>query len=66
MKIFDYRFVLLDELKQVGARAVLENDPEMVPGLVPVVELEDVGMVEVVEDPQLVSVSRVVGCGLPH
>ena len=45
--------VLLDHLEQVAARAVLKDDPQMVPRLVPVVELEDVPVLQVVENAHL-------------
>ena len=34
--------VLLDQLEQVTASTVLKDDPQVVPGLVPIVEFEDV------------------------
>lgn len=32
-------FVLLNQLVEISASAIFKNDPEMVPGFVPVVEL---------------------------
>ena len=45
-----YFLVLFYHLEEVAARAVLEDDPEMVARLVPVVELEHVLVVQVVQD----------------
>lgn len=39
---------LFDEREKVASRAELENEPHVVPRLVPVVELEDVGAAEAV------------------
>ena len=47
-------FVLLDQLEQVSTSAVLENDPQMVPCLVPVVKLENVAILQIVEYSDLV------------
>jgi len=47
-------FVLLDQLQQITACAVLENDPQVVPRLVPVVKLEDVAIFQIMEDSHLV------------
>lgn len=41
---------LFDEREKVAPRAELENEPHVVPRLVPVVELEDVGAAEAVDD----------------
>ena len=47
-------FVLLDQLVQIAAGAVLKDDPEMVSRLIPVVKFEDVSVLETVEDAHLV------------
>lgn len=41
--------VLLDELEKISSRAVLEDDPKVVAGFVPIVELEDVAVLQGVE-----------------
>ena len=46
-------FVLFNQLKQVATGTVLKNDPKMVSGLVPIVELENVSVLQVVEDSNL-------------
>ncbi len=51
-------FVLLEKVEEVPARTILEDDPEMVAGLVPVIELEHVGVVQVVEYLHLRQISR--------
>lgn len=48
-----YLFLLLDQLKQVTARAVFEDDPEMVSRLIPVEELQDMSVLQVVKDTHL-------------
>ena len=45
--------VLLDHLEKISSRAVLEDDPEVVARLVPIIELEDVAILQVVEDSNL-------------
>lgn len=55
---FRQLFVLLDELEQVTTGAVLKNDPQMIPSLVPIVELENVPIFEVVEDSNLVRITQ--------
>ena len=47
--------VLFDDLIQIATGAVLEDDPEMVPSLIPVVEFEHVPVLEVVEDSNLIN-----------
>ena len=46
-------FVLFNQLKQVATGTVLKNDPKMVSGLIPIVELENVSVLQVVEDSNL-------------
>ena len=46
--------VLLNKLVEVSTRAIFKNDPEMVAGLVPIVELEDILVLQVVEDADFV------------
>ena len=48
-----YLFLLLNQLKKVTSRTVLEDDPQVVSCLIPVEELEDVPVLEVVKDPNL-------------
>jgi hypothetical protein len=42
--------ILLNQLKQIPTRTVLKDDPQMVPGLVPIGEFQNVDMVQVVEN----------------
>ena len=58
--IFKYAYLLFlfNELKEVSSGAVLKDDPEMVPRLVPVEEAEDVSVLQVVKDTHL-SIIRV-------
>ena len=48
-------FVLLNDLKQVATCAVLEDNPKMIPRFIPVVELQDVSVLQIVEDSHLVN-----------
>ena len=41
---------LLDERQEISSGAELQDEPDVVPRLVPVVELEDVGAAEAVDD----------------
>lgn len=41
--------VLLDELEKVTSSTVLENDPEMVPCFIPVIEFQDMPIFKGVE-----------------
>ena len=45
--------VLLDHLEQVTASAVFEDDPEVIARLIPVVELQYVSVLEIVENSNL-------------
>lgn len=49
-----YLLVLLNHLKQVSPGTVLEDNPEVVPGLVPIEELENVPVFQIVENSHLV------------
>jgi len=46
-------FVLFDQLQKITASAILKDDPQVVPRLIPVVKLEDVSILEIVEDSYL-------------
>lgn len=48
--------LLLDKLEEVASCAVLEDDPQVIACLVPIEELKDVSVLEVVEDAHLLSV----------
>jgi len=48
-----YLLLLFDELKQISSGTVLKNDPQMIPGLIPVKELQYVPVLKVVEDADL-------------
>ena len=45
--------VLLNQLEQISASAVLENNPQMIPSFVPVVKLQNVAILQVVKDSNL-------------
>lgn len=51
--LFGQYLVLLDKLEQVTASTILKDDPQVVPGLVPVVELEDVPVFQIMKDANL-------------
>jgi len=52
--VFRQLLVLFNQLKQISTSTVLKNNPKMVSGLVPVEELKDVPVFEVVENPDFV------------
>lgn len=49
-KMNHYEFVLFDELHQIASRAVFKNDPQMISGFVPIVEFEDIEMVQIIQN----------------
>ena len=48
-----YSLVLLNELQQIGPWAVLQDDPQVIAGFIPIVELEYVRVIQIMENPQL-------------
>jgi hypothetical protein len=46
--------VLLDELEEITSSTVLKNDPKMISGFVPVIELQDMPILETMEDPDFI------------
>ena len=56
-RVFRQYLVLLNQLEQITTSTILKNDPQMVPGLIPVVELEDVPVFQVVENTDLSGVN---------
>jgi hypothetical protein len=52
--VFREFFILFDELAEISTGTVLKDNPKMVPGLVPIVELEDVSVFESMEHPNFV------------
>jgi len=46
--------VLLDELEEIASSTVLKNDPKMISGFVPVIELQDMPILETVKDPDFI------------
>ena len=49
-RVFWQLLVQLNHLKQVSTRTVLEDDPQVVPRLVPIVEFQNVPVLQIVED----------------
>lgn len=52
--LFRKLFVILQKFEKVTSRAELEDDPEMIACLVPVMEAEDILVLQGVEDPNFV------------
>jgi hypothetical protein len=50
-----YLFLLLDQLEEITASAILKDDPQMIPCFVPVEELEDMPVFQIVKDADLKS-----------
>lgn len=50
---FWHLLVLFYELIEVMSTAILKDDPEMVPRLIPVVKLENSGVIEIMKDSNL-------------
>lgn len=42
--------ILFDQLEEIAASTVLKDDPEMIPGFIPVEEAEDMPVLQVVEN----------------
>lgn len=51
--LLTYRLILLNKLQKVTSSTIFENNPQMVSGFIPVVELEDVVVVQIVENTDL-------------
>ena len=49
-RVFWQLLIQLDHLKQVPTRTVLEDDPQVVPRLVPIVEFQNVPVLQIVKD----------------
>ena len=45
--------ILLHQLKKITASAILKDDPQVVPGLIPVIKFQDVSILQVVKDAHL-------------
>ena len=52
-RLFRKLLILFDQLEEITSSTVLKDDPEMVPGLIPVVEFENVSVLEIMEDSHL-------------
>ena len=44
---------MFEELKKVTPSAILEDDPQVIPRLIPIIELQDVSILQIVEDSHL-------------
>lgn len=52
-RVFWKLFVLLNHLEQVTSSAILEDNPKMISCFIPVVELEDMAILEIMENSNL-------------
>jgi hypothetical protein len=48
-----YRFILLDKVKEIATCAVFKDNPEVIASLVPIVKLQDIGVAQIVENADL-------------
>jgi len=46
--------VLLNELEEIASSAVLKNDPKVISGFVPVIEIQDMPILETMEYPDFI------------
>ena len=51
----NYLFFLVNQLEKIAASTVFENDPQVIPRLIPVEEAQDISVFEVVKDTHLLN-----------